>query len=197
MTKLKWALLFVALTATPALADTAEELDKWFRDGYAALYIENSWDHADEFAQYFADVITYQSDDGRTDLDINGFVLDNFDEWRSEGWLGSDVAAMDTQLLNATTAVFDIKWKDRNADGSTGYECGWYVADKIDGKWLLSQYISRPNALIRQKRDRRNPISPGRRLGQAGPACIDWHPGTGLCGCRLLMRPPDSRACHR
>jgi hypothetical protein len=45
-------------------------------------------------------------------------------------------------LLNATTAVFDVKWLDRNADGSTADECGWYVADKIAGKWLLSQYIA-------------------------------------------------------
>ena len=56
--------------------------------------------------------------------------------------LGTDVEALDTTLLNATTAVFDIVWLDRMADGSTANECGWYVADKIDGKWLLSQYIA-------------------------------------------------------
>jgi len=142
MTKLSWAPLLIALFALPASADTAEDLDTWFRDGYAALYVENSWDHADEFAQYFADVIMTRSDDGVAVSDVNGFVVESLDVWRSEGWLGSDVADLDTKLLNATTAVFDIKWHDRNADGSTAYECGWYFADKIDGKWLLSQYIS-------------------------------------------------------
>ena len=34
-----------------------------------------------------------------------------------------------------------FKWRDRNRDGSIEYECGWYFADKTDGKWLLSQYI--------------------------------------------------------
>lgn len=142
MTKLSWAPLLFAFLALPASAETAEDLDKWFRDGYAALYAENSWEHADEFAQYFADVIMVRSNNGLSKSDVNGFVVESLEEWRSEGWLGTDVAELDTTLLNATTAVFDIKWLDRNDDGSTAYECGWYFADKIDGKWLLSQYIS-------------------------------------------------------
>ncbi len=141
MMKLVWTLFLVSLAAMPASADTAEDLDKWFRDGYAALYVENAWDHADEFAQYFTDEIAYRSDDGLSISNIDGFVVDDLDEWRNEGWLGSDVADLDTRLLNATTAVFDIKWLDRNDDGSTELSCGWYFADKVDGKWLLSQYI--------------------------------------------------------
>ncbi len=142
MTKLIWTPLLVALVAMPASADTAEDLDTWFRDGYAALYVENAWDHADEFAQYFADEIAFRSDDGLLVLDVNGFVVDSLDEWRSEGWLGTDVANLETRLLNAATAVFDITWHDRNDDGSTELSCGWYFADKADGKWLLSQYIA-------------------------------------------------------
>ena len=142
MTKRFWIPLLAALIATPAAADTAEDLDKWFRDGYAALYVENAWDRADEFAQYLADEVAYRSDDGLLVLDVNGFVVDSLDEWRSQGWLGTDVANLETRLLNATTAVFDITWLDRNDDGSTELSCGWYVADKTDGKWLLSQYIA-------------------------------------------------------
>ena len=137
-----WTLLLLAITSMPASAETAEDLDQWFRDGYAALYVENAWDHADEFAQYFADEITYRSDNGLVISNVDGFVVDALEEWRSEGWLGTDVAELDTKLLNATTAVFDIKWHDRNDDGSTAYECGWYFADRVDGKWLLSQYIA-------------------------------------------------------
>ncbi|MGI9271458.1 MAG: hypothetical protein ACR2QT_06765 [Woeseiaceae bacterium] len=141
MTKLSWAPLLIAFIAPTASADTAEDLDSWFRDGYAALYVENSWEHADEFSQYFADVITYRSDDGLIEMGVDDFVVDSLEEWRSEGWLGTDVAELDTKLLNATTVVFDIKWRDRNDDGSIEHECGWYFADKASGKWLLSQYI--------------------------------------------------------
>ena len=141
MKKLSWAPLLIALVAMPASADTAEDLDDWFRDGYAALYVQDSWEHADEFAQYFAEVITYRSDEGLVDSDVNDFVIESLEVWRSEGWLGTDVEELDTKLLNATTAVFDIKWRDRNADGSSENECGLYVAEKIDGKWLLSRYI--------------------------------------------------------
>ena len=136
-----WMLVFV-LAAAPASAETAEDLDNWFRGGYAALYTENAWDRAGEFAQYFADVIEYRSDDGLVRTDVTGFVVDSLDVWRSEGWLGTDVAELDTRLLNATTAVFDVRWRDRNDDGSTEDSCGWYVADKTAGKWLLSQYIA-------------------------------------------------------
>ena len=142
MKKLFWAPLLLALVALPASAETAEDLDKWFREGYAALYAENAWEHADEFAQYFAEVITTRSNNGVSESDVNGFVVESLEVWRSEGWLGTDVEELDTKLLNASTAVFDVKWRDRSADGSTAYECGWYFADKIDGKWLLSQWIS-------------------------------------------------------
>ena len=135
-------MLVFVLAAAPASAETAEDLDNWFRDGYAALYTENAWDRAGEFAQYFADVIEYRSDDGLVRTDVTGFVVDSLEVWRSEGWLGTDVAELDTRLLNATTAVFDVRWRDRNDDGSTEDSCGWYVADKTAGKWLLSQYIA-------------------------------------------------------
>jgi hypothetical protein len=107
--KLTWTPLLVLLAAMPASADTAEDLDQWFRDGYAALYVENAWDHADDFAQYLAEEIVVRSDDGVETTDVNGFVVDLLDGWRNEGWLGTDVADLETKLLNSTTAVFDIK----------------------------------------------------------------------------------------
>lgn len=141
MARQVYSVLLLLLAVLPAVADNAEDLDNWFRDGYAAVYTENSWDHADEFAQYFTDVIHFRSDEGVVAVDINEFLLDSLEVWRDEGWLGSDVDRLDTRMLTATTVLFDIKWRDRNADGSTGSECGWYIADKIDGEWLLSQYI--------------------------------------------------------
>lgn len=142
MTRFFAAMLLAFLIAVPASADTAQDLDKWFRDGYAALYVENAWDRADQFGQYLADEIVVRSDDGMVATDVNGFVVDSLDEWRSEGWLGTDIAELDTEMLNAKTAVFDVKWLDRNDDGSTEISCGWYIADKVGSKWLLSQYIA-------------------------------------------------------
>ena len=95
-------LLLIASTA-PAIADTADELDKWFRDGYAALYVKNAWDRGDEFAQYFAEEIVYQSAEGRLVADVNDFVVSSLEVWRDEGWVGTDVENLETRLLNATT----------------------------------------------------------------------------------------------
>ena len=142
MKKYIWTPLLLALAAIPASADTSADLDQWFRDGYAALYVENAWDHAGKFSQYFSDEIVVRSDESLAVTDVNGFVVDQLDGWRSEGWLGTDVANLETRKLNATTAVFDVKWLDRNDDGSTEISCGWYFADKVGAKWLLSQYIS-------------------------------------------------------
>ena len=142
MKRLVYVSISLVMAATPVFADTAEDLDKWFRDGYAALYVENAWDHADEFAQYFADEIADRSDDGLAMTDVNDFVIDSLDGWRDEGWLGTDIVALETTLLNAATVVFDIKWSDRYDDGSTEISCGWYFADKADGEWLLSQWIA-------------------------------------------------------
>jgi len=141
MTRLLCTTILLATFALPAAAGDADELDEWFRDGYAALYVENAWDRADEFAQYFTDKIAFRSDDGLVISNVDDFVVNSLPVWRDEGWVGSDVANLETRVLNTTTVVFDIKWHDRNADGSTEHECGWYVADKVDGKWLLSQYI--------------------------------------------------------
>ena len=81
MKKLIWTPFLVLLTAMPASADTAEDLDQWFRDGYAALYVEDAWDRAGEFAQYIADEIVVRSDDGLVVTDVKGFVVDSLDEW--------------------------------------------------------------------------------------------------------------------
>ena len=136
------ALLIFMLAAMPASAETVEDLDKWFRAGYAALYVENSWDRADEFAQYFSDEIAVRSNDGLNVVGVDDFVVNQLDVWRNEGWLGTDVAALSTRRLNESTVLFDVKWRDRNNDGSTEDSCGWYIADRVGDKWLLSQYVS-------------------------------------------------------
>ncbi len=143
MTKTFGTLLLVFLMAGPVAAETPEDLDKWFREAYAALYVENAWDKAEEFREVLADEIAYRSDEGLLVTNADGFLIDQLDVWCDEGWVGTDVEDLKTALLNKTTAVFDIKWHDRNDDGSVEHSCGLYVADKVDGKWLLSQYITK------------------------------------------------------
>ena len=142
MTRLILLPLLLLLDAVPAAADMAEDLDKWFRDGYAALYAKDAWDKADQFAQYFATEIQDRGDDGFDVTDVDDFVINSLDGWHDEGWLGTDVVSLETELLNATTVVFDVRWRDRYEGGSTIDSCGWYLADKTYGKWLLSQWIA-------------------------------------------------------
>ena len=67
-------------------------------------------------------------------------IANGIEEWRSDGWLGSDIAGYQSDLLNATTAVFKVKWRDRYADGNEEFECGWYMADLKSNGWVISQY---------------------------------------------------------
>jgi hypothetical protein len=55
-------------------------------------------------AQYFADEMLTRSNNGLSVGDVDSFVVDSLEEWRSDGWLGTDVAGLETSLLNATTA---------------------------------------------------------------------------------------------
>ena len=56
--------------------------------------------------------------------------------------LSSELADLDFELLNETTASFKAKWRDYYSGGNIGYECGWYLADLIDGRWLIAEYAT-------------------------------------------------------
>lgn len=63
--------------------------------------------------------------------------------YRDNPWeKAAEIAGLNFELLNETTASFKAKWRDYYSGGNIGYECGWYLADLIDGKWLITEYAT-------------------------------------------------------
>ncbi len=137
--------LLVAALLIPAAAMTQEEpavpsADHWYKTEYAALYNDKPWDKVDELVSHFAESI-HDHDDGQH-YNAREWLSGGIEEWKIDGWIRSDLDVLDVDLLNPTTASFKAKWRDYYTGGNIGYECGWYLADVIDGKWLITEYAT-------------------------------------------------------
>jgi hypothetical protein len=126
-----------------ALSAQAEALpvDDWYQNHYAPLWKENPWDKVEEAAAYYADTIyLHPSDSTITAVDSRQWLAENLEGWRSDGWLGSAVAEYQRDQLNASTAMFKVKWRDWYAGGEEEFSCGWYLADIEGDDWVFTQY---------------------------------------------------------
>jgi len=113
----------------------------WYENHYAPLYANNPWDKVEQVAEMFDENFHHHPSDGAVvEADGAEWIKKGFAEWQAEGWLGSELVEYESDLLNATTAAFTSKWRDRYADGTVAYECGWYLADLKDDSWVITQY---------------------------------------------------------
>ena len=65
-------------------------------------------------------------------------LRDNMQEWRSTGWLGSEVAGHQFEQINLSTVVIKTKWRDSYADGSEDFECSWNLVDYEKDTWAIN-----------------------------------------------------------
>ena len=142
---MKRFLMFAAVTlyATVYAQEEAQipPADEWYRTEYAPLYSDKPWDKADEIAAHFAEAGHSHDGDG-SEYNAHEWIKKAIEEWKIEGWIRSELADLEYDLLNPTTAAFKAKWRDYYTGGNIGYECGWYLADFADGKWLITEYAS-------------------------------------------------------
>ena len=137
-------LLTLVGLATLASAQNDEEVpaaDEWYRSVYAPVYLDKPWDKADEIASHFAETI-HVHDEGGSHNNAQEWVRGALDGWKIEGWIRSELAELDIDLLNPTTASFKAKWRDFYTGGNISYECAWYLADYSESKWLITEYAT-------------------------------------------------------
>jgi hypothetical protein len=115
--------------------------DEWYKTQYAPLYQDKLWDKADELAQHFAETV-HTHDDGGESVNGANWISDNLEAWKIDGWIRSELAELEFDLLNATTASFKAKWRDYYTGGNIAYECSWYLADFDGARWLISEYAA-------------------------------------------------------
>ena len=138
-------LLFPCLAMCAAPAQAQEEpampsAEDWYKADYAALYGDKPWEKLDELLSHFA--TTIHDHDYKEQYDAREWLSSGVEEWKVDGWIRSDLSALDVDLLNPTTASFKAKWRDYYTGGNISHECSWYLADVIDGKWLITEYAT-------------------------------------------------------
>lgn len=140
---MKTSIMFIGLIhllALPAFADTSA-IDDWYQNSYAPLWKEAPWDKLEEAMAYYDETLfLHPPDDEITAVDSREWLAGSLAGWKSDGWLGSAVAEYRSDLLNPSTVMFKVKWRDWYADGSEEFSCGWYVADLDGESWVFTQY---------------------------------------------------------
>jgi len=139
-------LVFLAALSLTALVSAQDETeipaaDEWYKVQYAPLYQDKPWDKLDELMQHYADTLHDHDEEDRS-FNSREWLGTAMEEWKIDGWIRSELAELEFDLLNATTASFKAKWRDYYTGGNIAYECGWYLADFDGARWLISEYAA-------------------------------------------------------
>jgi hypothetical protein len=136
--------LAITLLGAAAFAADHEDIpspEDWYKNDYAPLYGDKPGDRAAEIAGHFADQVQVHGADPGT-YDSLSWMSGAIEEWLNDGWLRSELAALQFDQLNSHTAAFKAKWRDYYTHDVTAYECGWYLADVIEGRWRITEYAT-------------------------------------------------------
>jgi hypothetical protein len=137
------ALLSLNITASAEDEPSVPSADDWYKSEYAPLYLDKPWDRLDELMEHFAETIRVHDGDS-----VDGVVNSRewlggaLQEWKIEGWLRSELAEYQSDHLNLHAVSFKVKWRDYYSGGNVGYECGWYLANLKDDKWMITGYAT-------------------------------------------------------
>jgi hypothetical protein len=115
--------------------------DEWYRDHYAPIWKENAWDRLDDAAAHYDKTIHVHPPAGDAKLvDSRQWLANSLQEWKSGGWVGSDIAGYRFDQLNPSTAAFKVKWRNWYVEADEDFECSWYLADARDDAWVITQF---------------------------------------------------------
>jgi len=127
-----------------AYAQNEQEIpsaEEWYKVQYAPLYGDKPWDKLDELMQHYADTLHDHDEDGRS-FNSREWLGAAMEEWKIDGWIRSELAELEYDLLNENTAGFKAKWRDYYTGGNIAYECAWYLADHKDGRWQINEFAT-------------------------------------------------------
>lgn len=142
---MKFANYCLGLSLVIALSAGAETSsltpDDWYQNHYAPLWKDNAWDKLEDFSTFYDETIYVHPPEGEAKaVTSRKWLAKSLREWKSEGWLGGDVAEFQSDQLNLSTVTFKVKWRDWYADDREEFSCGWYLADLKNTGWIFTQY---------------------------------------------------------
>jgi hypothetical protein len=133
--------LLLLNTAPVMSGEPSTDPQAWYRDSYGPLWLNEPWDQVNAMLGHYADnVTTHESSGSITTTDKHQWLAEPIAQWRAEGWLGSELKALKTDRLNASTASFKASWLDHYSSAPDELSCGWYLADRQAGRWQFTAY---------------------------------------------------------
>jgi hypothetical protein len=115
--------------------------DEWYRAQYAPLYDDKPWGKLEEIVPFYAETIHDHDGEGGS-YNSREWLAEALEGWKIEGWIRSELADLDYELLNPNTASFKAKWRDYYTGGNVVYECSWYLSNFRNGKWLITEFAT-------------------------------------------------------
>ncbi len=129
------------LAALPQCVIAASDVERWYAEDYAKLWLGKPGENIDKLLMHYADqVITHEADGTISATPKQAWLAEPMAEWLAEGWLESELKQLVGDQLNDSTASFKALWIDRYESDPDGVSCGWYLADRIDGRWQFTHY---------------------------------------------------------
>ena len=141
MMRLLAAALLIPLVAIAEDESPVLAADDWYTSEYAPQDLDKPWEKAAEIAGHFTETVHVHGEQPGAHNSLQ-WMTEALEEWKIEGWIRSELADLQFELLNPATASFKAKWRDYYSGGNIGHECGWYLADLVDGKWLITEYAT-------------------------------------------------------
>ena len=135
------ALAYLLSIGTVIADESIPDAENWYRTSYAPLWSGSPVDDVDRILEHYApEIVTHESDGTISREEQVAWLATPMQEWVSQGWVRAEMTALNTHLINASTAAFVATWKDYYDDGSTEVSCGWYLADFVDDEWMITEY---------------------------------------------------------
>lgn len=135
------AALGLMIPMTLAAEEGLSAAEKWYRESYAPLWASEPWDKIDVIARHFAATVRAHDADGSvTEVDGHAWLSEAVSGWKADGWVGSELAALETFEQAPSKVMFEARWLDRYRDGETEYSCGSYMVEPVDAGWRITEY---------------------------------------------------------
>ena len=115
--------------------------DEWFKTQYAPLYDDKPWDKLEEIVPFYAETIHDHDGEGGS-YNSREWLAEALQGWKAKGWIRSELADLDYDLLNPGTASFKAKWRYHYTGDYIAYECSWYLSDFRNGKWIITEFAT-------------------------------------------------------
>ena len=142
MKKLYILTLMFGLVIHPAVSGADEaDPEKWYTEHYAPLWSGNPAAKVDQITHYYDESIASHSPSGETTTTNSREWLEGVVKyWVADGWVDSELVEVRVDRLNDWAVVFKSQWLDHYENQDDEHSCGWYLANRRDGRWVFTGY---------------------------------------------------------